>query len=54
MRVNLRWRPPSAAHSLPMAVSTIDRHVYKHVTLTMYIVWSGHTFTAAHALPRGK
>ena len=33
MRVNLRWQPPSAAHSSPMAVSTIDHHVYNHVTL---------------------
>ena len=33
MRVNLRWRPPCAAHSTPMAVSTIDRPVYNHVTL---------------------
>ena len=33
MRVNLRWQSPSAAHSSPMAVSTIDRHVYNHVTL---------------------
>ena len=33
MRVDLRWQSPSAAHSLPMAVSTIDRHVYNHVTL---------------------
>ena len=31
--MNLRWRPPSAAHSLPMAVSTINRHVYNHVIL---------------------
>ena len=31
MRVNLRWRPPSAAHSSPMAVSTIDRHIYNHM-----------------------
>ena len=33
MRVNLRWQPPSAAHSSPMAVSIIDRHVYNHMTL---------------------
>ena len=33
MRVNLRWRPPSAVHSSPMVVSTINRHVYNHVTL---------------------
>ena len=33
MRVNLRWRPPSAAHSLPMVVPTGDGHVYNYVTL---------------------
>jgi len=33
MQVNLRWRPASAAYSSPMAVSTIDCHVYNHMTL---------------------
>ena len=49
LQVNLRWWPPSAAHSSPMAVSIIDRHVYNHVTKTMCIAKSGHTFTAACA-----
>ena len=50
MQVNLCWRPPLVAHSLPahsspMVVSTIDRHVYNHMTLNNVncLEWSHST-----------
>ena len=43
MQVELGWQSPSAAHSSPMAVSTIDRHVYNHVTLN-----KGHGLEWSH------